>query len=218
MALDDGPSILLDKPVLLLGRHPECDVQIESRKISRKHCVLAQVNDYLVIRDLGSTNGIRINGVRVAEGRLASGDELTVGNCRYRLIWDTIPESARSGRNRPKAAAPADDLEDELLESCEVPIPLGEPGQPVRDLPLQPLEALPAPLLPVAQAKHSRGLPAALPPDRPAKDEALLLPDHLDLVPLSDAVPDSPDKPPSGSARRSNPFEAPPVSPPDQER
>src|SRR5262249_58098388 len=63
LALDDGVSILLDKPILLLGRHPECDIQIDSRKISRRHCCIAQVNDYLIVRDLASTNGIRINGV-----------------------------------------------------------------------------------------------------------------------------------------------------------
>src|SRR5262245_18577526 len=33
VALSEGPNILLDKPVLLLGRHPECDIQIDSRKI-----------------------------------------------------------------------------------------------------------------------------------------------------------------------------------------
>ncbi len=41
MALTEGPSILLDKPILLFGRHPECDIQIDSRKISRRHCCLA---------------------------------------------------------------------------------------------------------------------------------------------------------------------------------
>src|SRR6202046_2781291 len=79
LALDDCPSILLDKPILLLGRHPECDIQIDSRKISRRHCCIAQVADYLVIRDLGSTNGIRINGARVLEGRLDEGDEVLIG-------------------------------------------------------------------------------------------------------------------------------------------
>src|SRR5947207_5095925 len=93
VALHDGPSILLDKPILLLGRHPECDIQIDSRKISRRHCCIAQVSDYLVVRDLGSTNGIRINGVRVVEGRLAGGDELTIGNHRYRINWDGLPAS-----------------------------------------------------------------------------------------------------------------------------
>ena len=54
LSLADGPSILIDKPILLFGRHEECDVQLNSKKVSRRHCVLAQVNDYLVIRDLGS--------------------------------------------------------------------------------------------------------------------------------------------------------------------
>ena len=85
LSLTDGPSILLDKPILLFGRHAECDVQLNSKKVSRRHCCLAQVNDYLVIRDLGSTNGVKINGERVSEGRLRAGDELTVGNFRYRV-------------------------------------------------------------------------------------------------------------------------------------
>src|SRR3954468_10698609 len=92
VALNDGPSILLDKPILLLGRHPECDIQIDSRKISRRHCCIAQVSDYLVVRDLGSTNGVRINGVRVVEGRLAGGDELTIGNHRYRVTGDSAAD------------------------------------------------------------------------------------------------------------------------------
>src|SRR5713101_465469 len=94
VALTDGPNILLDKPILLNGRHPECDIQIDSRKISRRHCCIAQVDDALVVRDLGSTNGIRINSVRVLEGHLKSGDELTIGGNRYRVTWDMLPESA----------------------------------------------------------------------------------------------------------------------------
>src|SRR5947209_12141226 len=88
VSLTEGPSILIDKPILLLGRHPECDIQIDSRKISRRHCCIAQVGDSIIVRDLGSTNGIRINGVRVVEGCLAGGDELTIGNSRYRLSLD----------------------------------------------------------------------------------------------------------------------------------
>src|SRR5207302_6739128 len=61
LALTDGPSILLDKPILLLGRHGECDVQLNSRKVSRRHCCIAQVRDFLVVRVLGSTNGVRSN-------------------------------------------------------------------------------------------------------------------------------------------------------------
>lgn len=91
VALDDSPDIIVDKPVLLIGRHPECDVQILSRKISRRHCCIALVNDYLVVRDLGSTNGISINGQVVAEGRLKPGDELLIGDHHYRLECNPAP-------------------------------------------------------------------------------------------------------------------------------
>ena len=88
LSLTEGPSILLDKPILLIGRSPECDIQINSRKVSRLHCCIAQVSTYLVVRDLGSTNGIRINGIRVMEGSLRAGDELTIGNQRYKVHWN----------------------------------------------------------------------------------------------------------------------------------
>ncbi len=90
LSLSDGPSIMLDKPILLFGRHAECDVQLNSKKISRRHCCIAQVNDYLVVRDLGSTNGVRINGVRVPHGKLVPGDELVIGNFRYQVCGDVL--------------------------------------------------------------------------------------------------------------------------------
>lgn len=131
VTLNDGPSILIDKPILLLGRHPECDIQIDSRKISRRHCCIAQVNDYLVVRDLDSTNGIRINGVRVIEGKLNAGDELTIGNHRYRVAWgDAQAPVAPPPVKRP--AVPARALEDDDLEECDEPVPLPDPrGRPV---------------------------------------------------------------------------------------
>jgi pSer/pThr/pTyr-binding forkhead associated (FHA) protein len=130
-ALTEGPNILLDKPILLLGRHQECDIQLNSRKVSRRHCCIAQVQDYLVVRDLGSTNGIRINGVRVQEGNLHPGDELTIGSHRYQLNW-----SADSQSNAPRAAPnqPAEGkvveftgrMDNAALESRDEPFPLPE--------------------------------------------------------------------------------------------
>src|SRR5262249_34926964 len=169
VALTEGPNILLDKPILLFGRHPECDIQIDSRKISRRHCCIAQVSDYLVVRDLASTNGIRINGVRVVEGRLADGDELTLGNNRYRVAWDVVPSSPNPLRPPKKQTirvpSPPADVEDELLESCDEPVPLDEPPE------ARPLEV--HPLL--------RDVPV---PDQPSAgaEEAIILPDELELM------------------------------------
>jgi predicted component of type VI protein secretion system len=129
VALTDGPSMLLDKPILLIGRHQECDIQIASRKISRRHCCIAQVNDHLVVRDLGSTNGIRINGVRVAEGRLNAGDEFTIANFRYEVRWSAQPGEAfvpHAPQPPVPAKRPAARAVD--LESVEEPIAIHEPS------------------------------------------------------------------------------------------
>lgn len=120
LALTDGPSILLDKPILLIGRHGECDIQLNSRKVSRRHCCIAQVNDYLIVRDLGSTNGVRINGQRVLEGKLKAGDELTVGNFRYQLFLEG--PSALAGP--PPVRMPM--VDDSVLEAADEPIPLDD--------------------------------------------------------------------------------------------
>lgn len=93
LSLTDGPSVQIDKPILLFGRHEECDIQLNSKKVSRRHCVVAQVNDVLIIRDLGSTNGVRINGDRVAEGKLRPGDEVQIGNFKYQVCGDPLGRS-----------------------------------------------------------------------------------------------------------------------------
>ena len=126
LSLSDGPSLLLDKPILLVGRHEECDIQLNSRKVSRKHCVIAQVGEALVVRDLGSTNGIRVNGVRVEDGALRTGDELTIGNFRYQVQVELRAEAP--ARPVPPAQPAAIMSEDELLEAADEPVPLPEPG------------------------------------------------------------------------------------------
>ena len=129
LALTDGPNIPLDKPIVLLGRHQECDIQLASRKVSRRHCCIAQVNDYLVVRDLGSTNGIRINGIRVLEGSLNEGDELTIGNHRFQVEWNGQQGKQRGEPvvGREASVMMRSPEEDDRLERCEEPVPLAEP-------------------------------------------------------------------------------------------
>lgn len=125
VSLSDGPSILLDKPIVLLGRHAECDVQINSRKISRRHCCIARVQDYLVVRDLGSTNGLRINGVRVVEGRLRTGDELTIGNHRYQVsITDSLSDASTRAGSQPIQSSTSTGKKSAILESRDEPVAL----------------------------------------------------------------------------------------------
>jgi predicted component of type VI protein secretion system len=132
VALAEGINIPLDKPIVLIGRHQECDIQIPSRKISRRHCCIAVVEDHLVIRDLGSTNGIRINGVKVVEGNLQAEDEVTIGNVRYQVKYLVDGgETQRTPQNGIKAghpqvrAAPRMSLD----ESRDEPMPLPDIAQ-----------------------------------------------------------------------------------------
>jgi predicted component of type VI protein secretion system len=179
LALTEGPSVVLDKPILLIGRHAECDIQVESRKVSRRHCVIAQVGDFLVVRDLDSTNGIRINGVRVQEGKLKSGDELTIGNFRYQVTWDEHAIPPRVAAMKKELAQPgrtvdASDDDDELLESCDNPIPLSE----VAD------SSVPA----AAKAGRPQNAPA------PVSPSPYILPDEIGLAPGSSKVKPAPSE------------------------
>jgi len=83
--LDEGPDIMLDRAMVVVGRHPSCDTRLDSLRVSRQHCCMSQEKGEVTVRDLGSTNGIRINGQRVERGRLRHGDELSIAHIRFRL-------------------------------------------------------------------------------------------------------------------------------------
>ncbi|QEH38154.1 Glycogen accumulation regulator GarA [Aquisphaera giovannonii] len=112
------PAISLQRPVLLIGRHPECDVRIPLPKISRRHCCVVLAYDRILIRDLGSRNGVRVNGQVVEEARLHPGDEIAIGPLIYRLT----SESTQAARPAPPQAPPTPPLPPQLDESGLVPL------------------------------------------------------------------------------------------------
>ncbi len=86
VALDEGSDIALDREMLVVGRHPQCDARLDSIRVSRRHCcIMTPDKGEIIVKDLGSTNGIRINGQRVEKGRLRPGDELSIAHIRYRF-------------------------------------------------------------------------------------------------------------------------------------
>lgn len=123
--LGKGRPVLLDKPILFVGRHPECDIiLLNSRKVSRKHCCLAQIDEGFKVRDLGSTNGISVNGQRVKkEARISIGDAVTFGDVEYRLLSGTAPKNAKLASKKSLTAddddvMPEEDVQ-ELVASAE---------------------------------------------------------------------------------------------------
>lgn len=83
VSLDDR-RFVLDGPVATLGRSRECDCVLADPNVSRKHAELRRHNsgDWLVA-DLGSTNGIKVNGRQVDSSRLSPGDQVQIGTTHF---------------------------------------------------------------------------------------------------------------------------------------
>jgi pSer/pThr/pTyr-binding forkhead associated (FHA) protein len=106
-----SPTLNLQRPVLLIGRHPECDIRLDLPQVSRRHCCLAMADDRLLIRDLGSRHGVRVNGRRVDEARLLPGDEIAIGPLIYRLEDPTsrLPDPPQNAAAEPNHSKNSDD-------------------------------------------------------------------------------------------------------------
>ncbi len=76
----DDRRYVLDGPTATIGRSKECECVLDDPNISRKHAELrrSEHGDW-TIADLGSTNGVKVNGRRVSSARLSPGDEITLG-------------------------------------------------------------------------------------------------------------------------------------------
>ena len=127
VALDEGSDIALDRSMVVVGRHPLCDVRLDSLRISRHHCCMTQDKDEVVVRDLGSTNGIRINGERVERGRIRTGDELSIAHIRYRLENGVAQEMTLADPNAS------------LLNAIHAPVAVRSAAGPEVDLLDKPL-------------------------------------------------------------------------------
>src|SRR5262249_40085538 len=55
------------------------------KSVSKMHCVIAKTDGLLFVRDLGSTNGTRVNGQRVRRAALLPNDQLTIANYKFRI-------------------------------------------------------------------------------------------------------------------------------------
>jgi pSer/pThr/pTyr-binding forkhead associated (FHA) protein len=82
LTLPDGRRVVLEQDKVTLGRLPECELAVADAGVSRRHAEVRRGADNTwVVSDLGSTNGTKVNGLRIsAARRLEDGDEITVGS------------------------------------------------------------------------------------------------------------------------------------------
>jgi hypothetical protein len=85
LVLPTGDRVPLGESVLTIGRLPESNIVLADPNVSRSHAEVRPRGVGYVVVDLGSTNGTRVNGVRVSEQELVDGDEIAFGNTRMRF-------------------------------------------------------------------------------------------------------------------------------------
>ena len=85
LVLPDGSRVAISDEPVTIGRLSDCDVPVSEESVSRRHAEVRRRGSDIVVVDLGSTNGTKVNGAGVKERRLADGDEITVGSTRLRF-------------------------------------------------------------------------------------------------------------------------------------
>jgi adenylate cyclase len=107
-----GDPIPLIRDTLTLGRRESCDIPLRFPNVSGLHCELSFRDGYWYIRDLNSTNGIKVNGVRVPVKLLHPNDEITIAKRRY-----TIRYNLQAGK-RAMEEIEEDIMDQSLLEKA----------------------------------------------------------------------------------------------------
>jgi hypothetical protein len=85
IVLPSGDRFSLTDSVITIGRHPDSNLLLADPNVSRNHAEIRPQGERFAVVDLGSTNGTRVNGVRVDTQVLQDGDEVSFGNTRMRF-------------------------------------------------------------------------------------------------------------------------------------
>jgi hypothetical protein len=78
-----------------IGRAPECELVLKDSRVSRRHARLHAREGVLLLTDLGSTNGTRVNGHRVTEVVLGAGDRISIGDTS--VVVEAAPTRTAAG-------------------------------------------------------------------------------------------------------------------------
>jgi pSer/pThr/pTyr-binding forkhead associated (FHA) protein len=87
---EEKRRIKLGEEAVIIGRTSDCDIQILTDNVSRKHARISYLNEEYKIEDLGSTNGIYVNGVKVEKCILRKHDVLEIGGLKILFLEEKI--------------------------------------------------------------------------------------------------------------------------------
>lgn len=105
--LDGSPPIPITKDVTIVGRREFCDVRVDNPSLSKRHCVIVRTDGLLMVRDLATTNGTKVNGQKILWAALLPNDRLTLGGCKFRVYLGPDDASAPSEQTTTIQMQPA---------------------------------------------------------------------------------------------------------------
>ncbi len=112
-----GRPVPLRRPLYVVGRSRHVDIRIRDRAVSKVHAILFNCAGALLIRDLGSTNGTRVNGQRIRLGVLLPGDKVSFAARTFEVRVQTPDDTDRAGYQKTVCDMEAlDPVEEELAE------------------------------------------------------------------------------------------------------
>jgi pSer/pThr/pTyr-binding forkhead associated (FHA) protein len=99
-----GDPIPLLKPELVIGRRrSKCDITLEAGNISSQHCRIRLDQGYLLVEDLSSRNGIKVNEIRCQKRYLMPGDVLSIAKTQFQVNYE------------PQSDGPPPEVEEDIL-------------------------------------------------------------------------------------------------------
>jgi pSer/pThr/pTyr-binding forkhead associated (FHA) protein len=82
---ETGRRFLIGEQRLLLGRSRNCNICLKDPQVSARHASIIRDQNCYVIEDMGSANGVFVNGKKIKRAVLAHNDEIAIGGCRFQV-------------------------------------------------------------------------------------------------------------------------------------
>jgi pSer/pThr/pTyr-binding forkhead associated (FHA) protein len=136
LPLEGGPPIEILKDLTVVGRKEDCDLRLNHKSVSKMHCIIVKTDGLLLLRDLGSTNGTRVNGQRVRRAALLPNDQVSIAGYKFRVHLGPGPAApAAPGQDRTQQLDPNEVAH--LFQKAEGRVLAGS-SEEIPVVPLQP--------------------------------------------------------------------------------
>lgn len=110
-----GDAIPLVRHTMTLGRRRTCDICLDFPNISGQHCEFSYKGGVWHVRDLGSQNGVKVNGEKVSSRVLKPGDQVGIASNKFTIQYQMSAESQALMVEQPEEAG---DFSKSLMEKA----------------------------------------------------------------------------------------------------